>query len=557
MFFRASTSAFALALSLAAGPADGCQLHPVSADVECRLTAPRVVNDLEPFDVTVTYTNLGHPARNGVDFLDDHPVWVQPPQLSMGLGYTTENACNVLPDSGVLPTIEPSEPSTVFLDDPTSPSADGPTRHSVVYTITPQEPMNGRTLRITSCQSACITFLDGEAPPHPIADFEPPLLEIPAGGEAPLTLSVRRNGYPLDRPLRVVVRSENSLDPADLFPLDPPEAGGSGLLLEAGEDEQSFLLGCRAHFPCYAGMANDLHVEIHDEDVLLWSSLIDRQEAPGRIEISETPLGRYELVELLERSGDGSLQGCEDASLHLRLEARNPFTSPLENVTLTALLPPELELVSADAHHHDNPLDDVTPSAAELAAPASVRLADRELVVELERLAYRFETPGPATVFRDLLVVDLVLRPVLGGIQRTPELVFADLTVTGTSAGQVIEESFAGFSVPVTPGPAPGELSGTDDAPLLVEAGDVLTWADGTRSGATSARLYRGDLGALDGLLGSCLATDLLDARHVDPALPPPRRGWFYLVAGHSCLSEGPLGRNSLDAVRAPAESCP
>ncbi|MEM7244744.1 MAG: hypothetical protein AAF533_05340 [Acidobacteriota bacterium] len=534
----------------------------------CNLSTPTQLHAGESFEITISVVHLGSSDPTDSTIFDDQHYRIVPPLgLEHGLPLDQPGRCEVLSEGLVVVDFEPTFVDVV-LDDPSSPVGDHPSTAEATFTVTIEELPDWTTLRWPgSCggEVSCTHLFPAEEPLPPVPDaiIEDEVGMAPAGGSVPFRLLVRRNGYRPTHPLRVVVEPENPVEPQGLFPIEPAELRTTGAMLEAGADETVVDFECHPHFPCFTGMPNRFHVRVFDDELVVWDSREVRPTGIARAWVEEMPRARIELLELVETSGDGRVQACEDATLRVRLALRNGHRSALEDVSASLELPEELELIGSELHHHDNLLDDVTPTPAALAAEGLVRQEGRRLVVETSRVLPRFHAgPEPPAVFHDLLEVDLHFATESGGVQRSSELRFSDLTVRGTVEGVLVEESTSGFVLPVGPGtsPAPGEVSAPDHVPLRVGvagAPDLVTWDDGVESGATSYRLYRGTVSELSSAAGRCLAAGLLEPRFLDEQRPPPGVAWCYLVAGHACLQEGPVGNGSRGAARVVREDCP
>lgn len=98
----------------------------------------------------------------------------------------------------------------------------------------------------------------------------------------------------------------------------------------------------------------------------------------------------------------------------------------------------------------------------------------------------------------------------------------------------------------------------TTPEPLRVHASGRLTWEAALPLNSCWFNLYRRDLAGLRaGDHGACLVPDLRLGEAWDPFVPPAGGAWFYLVTGESDAGEGPLGPDSLGALRALTGACP
>jgi len=99
--------------------------------------------------------------------------------------------------------------------------------------------------------------------------------------------------------------------------------------------------------------------------------------------------------------------------------------------------------------------------------------------------------------------------------------------------------------------PPPGEVSEL----RLVDA-TTLDWLPETS--AEVYELYRNGLGTLPGTYGACLQPGVGGTTTTDPAAPPSKQGYFYLVTARNLLGEeGTKGTNSAGAPRPNPAPCP
>ena len=99
--------------------------------------------------------------------------------------------------------------------------------------------------------------------------------------------------------------------------------------------------------------------------------------------------------------------------------------------------------------------------------------------------------------------------------------------------------------------PAPGEVG-----LLRFLDAQTLVWAREPSAGDYD--LYRGVLVRPQIDFGTCLQAGIAGTTAIDPAMPPPLTGWFYLVTVRNDLrEEGTLGTTSAGAPRPNASPCP
>jgi hypothetical protein len=242
----------------------------------------------------------------------------------------------------------------------------------------------------------------------------------------PVQFTVRRNSYP--RPLIASVTPSNPYDPADLFGLFPAEVRLDFDGMRAAE--QTFLVGCGTHGPCFAGVNNRLSVALRD--AVTGARVLS---ATGfqmvDVVICETPMIRKNLVEQ-----DG-------ASLRYEIIARNPsLQDPLLDATITDSFPGQT-VVSVQGAIKDFPMDDalgfVTPLADRL-VPARVRTSGGTLRIDGFDVGLRDESN--IRTLPDVIVFDVRTLADEG-------LLCGDVTL---NAGASLE---AHYEVPVGPGLPP------------------------------------------------------------------------------------------------------
>ena len=486
-------------------PADACQKLPL---VECHVSAdPSVITGPTPVRVDFSVTNFPVSAPYPPPFLDDLNFDVSVAQRDNWFCSTGATG----PPAGPV-DIEPNSYS-VELDEAFSPFADEPVTDTRTITVTPSEPLGLFAIEVSACGDvdgvppcerqctvhACVTPLDHELQENkPYAEFVSPSNTGAAGSRVPFALRVRRNGYAPGTPLTVVVTPTNFSDPSDLFPISPPDLTSSGRVVTG--DEALIEFACDLPYPCFRGVANTYHVSIYDGPNVVWTSW---WFAPSLayVVVDDAPLARQELVAIDDGGGDGALTVGEEGTIHLRLYGRNPhFGDALLAARLETALPAGLTVASYDLHHHDNPLDRVDPTPAQLAATGTVDLS-AGFAVDTASIDARFQGDPPfppPEVFRDLYEVELLLATPLGGFPAPVELRFPGVTLSGTSAAGPVAATSDELVVLVAPGtdvrpnPVPN-LYAVKTAPG--SAGDVkLPWDDPpvdlTHGQATSFRLY-------------------------------------------------------------------
>ncbi|MEM7246488.1 MAG: thrombospondin type 3 repeat-containing protein [Acidobacteriota bacterium] len=410
----------------------------------------------------------------------------------------------------------------------------------------------------TTCLPAC-----REAPAQQRSEA---YLRVPsqcaqAGASLDYELVVQRTDAVGSTSLRARVIRENTSDPLDLFPIDPPELVTEGIVLPM-VDEAVVEFTCGLHGPCFAGMSNALHVVL--ENAVTGEEVFDSRdgipEGAGRATVDSAALASWELLAIEDAGGNGALESCEAGVVRLRVIARNPYLgSEITDVMLDIDIPAELALLGWELHHHDNPMDEHVSTPEELAASGTVVERPGGLEIAVDRIVSRFDTRPfePPLLFADMFEVDLVLETgVLGLGDATPELT---IRMTGTSLGMPKEAS-AVFTLPIGRAEArevspPGSLQ-----PLVLGPEGVLSWEDGGPSNADSFQLFRGSLvDLLDGGDEPCIEQAVNDPTAIDLEPPEDGLGWYYLVGGVNCHGRGALGHDSRGNARvaAPAWGCP
>ncbi len=98
----------------------------------------------------------------------------------------------------------------------------------------------------------------------------------------------------------------------------------------------------------------------------------------------------------------------------------------------------------------------------------------------------------------------------------------------------------------------PGEVEGLD------VLGDLQTLVWSFEPASDAYNLYSGSLSTLPGMYGGCAASRVGGTTTVDPSLPAPGDGLFYIVTGENRLrQEGTKGLTSVGAERANPAPCP
>jgi hypothetical protein len=107
----------------------------------------------------------------------------------------------------------------------------------------------------------------------------------------------------------------------------------------------------------------------------------------------------------------------------------------------------------------------------------------------------------------------------------------------------------AGFVTAYAP---PGEVTGL----LVLSDGETLTWSRDPAS--TAYNVYSGPLATLPGDYGPCAVSRVEEPTWVDPSLPDPGTGVFFLVTGSNSLrQEGTKGQASSGVERLNDSPCP
>ncbi|MEM7244992.1 MAG: hypothetical protein AAF533_06580 [Acidobacteriota bacterium] len=440
-----------------------CQNPPtVEGTITANVIAHQVFaqpGDLVP--ITVTATNFGDVFQDPPSYADGRFVFVDWTIRGVQLA-NPDDSCQAA-DAVDLGRVEFEEtlPALAVLDDAYSPFADEPTSLSwTAYLVVPEadgldairvevrahDGWGGTGSTDVTCIRVSSSPLEG-----PTASFESPVIGGASGTVVPFEILVERNDYPTERPLRLVVERENPTDPVDLFPIEPAQLAGEGILIDG--DSARIGMTCGLHFPCFVGMANRLHLRLMDGDGVVWESRVEQPDGSGEACVSEARLAHFELLEVDGGPPTGSLIPGRDNEIVVRGYLRNPTVgSRMEGGFLGFGLPEGVELVDYRFHHHDNPLDAVDPTPAELENRLA-ELLDRgdQVIVHVPWLEHRFVevTSGPP-IFLDLFEVDLRLRV-------SPEAIMAagdalDLPgpiARGVLGGSLRQQENEGVSIPV------------------------------------------------------------------------------------------------------------
>lgn len=531
-----------------------CDLIPAAA------TVPEGV----PFDVIFSMTNLWVDPTTGFpgQAMDD---------LDYSITVTVEKGFAQRPTgSGCLPTgelvpsmIEPAAALIVQLDDAWSPAAEEPTGLRQVFRITPSVAWPAYVITVTAVTlddtlrgctvSTCVAVMASGDPPLPTAEFVGPVMAGDGGALLPFDLLVHRNGYEPTHPLRVVVTPSNESDPIDIFPIDPPDLTDASRGMIVTQEDELVHFTCHCHFPCFVGASNVYEVSLIDT---VTTARVWNRTFVGKSLVDRAPLALVEKVEIIDANGDGVIEACEGAQVHVRLIGRHPFANaPMTDMHMDLPLPAGVTVANWSLHFHDNPMDLVDPLPAELVATGIVTPGPTNFIVDTSRVAHRYETiSSHPPVFKDMVEAELLLDIAPGALAAPGSLDFAGFTVSGVVTGIPRLETAPTVSIPIVPGPPPPEASSPSLQPLRIAPDkQTITW-DG--SSAALFNVYRGDIGALP-RYGDCVRASVSGSSVTD-ADPFPRDGaWFYLIAGTLCGSEGSLGSDSAGAERVPATRCP
>ncbi|MEM7248921.1 MAG: hypothetical protein AAF533_26550 [Acidobacteriota bacterium] len=349
-----------------------------------------------------------------------------------------------------------------------------------------------REIAWDSTSESCAIILEN-VPPFPTAHFEDQINAALAGDWVPMQLVVERNGYePVDE-LRVVVTRENPTDPIDLFPVEPAELIGDGSIVSA--ERSVFEMACGLHFPCFPGMANRLHATIYDGDFPVYLSEWTQPFGLGEACVLRAPLAYMDLLEVEGAVHGDSFTDCGDVEVELAAWARNPtIGGVLRDPELYMAFPEGTEILwVSEPHHHDNPLDDVTPTAGALLADADVVIDGRHLHVFGADVPDRFvDGVAAPEVFYDMLEFEVRVRFPQEMLAEIDELEFWGPWVLGYMGGRLRSDVGAIHRYPVIHGG--GGLAGDPTFPGTgrdpractdheVEPGDIRTGDGTSRSG--------------------------------------------------------------------------
>ncbi|MEM7244898.1 MAG: hypothetical protein AAF533_06110 [Acidobacteriota bacterium] len=417
-------------------------------------TVPNLVGNLlvnptrivpgETVEITLAVTNFGPAGAVPPAYQDDQPIDVHLELLLRHDPTDQDLPCIFLNPE---PLRYGERDWHVELDDAYSPHADEPVSWTETVTFripeTDAERLEVRMGAFGVLPHQHVFFarcleIEHEPTSSPHATFTTPLGMGPSGGSVPLEIHVDRNGYDPTRPLQLVVERENISNPLDLFPITPEP------LLEGGvtilEEQSTIELSCGLHFPCYVGMANNLHVKLLDEDTVVWESRLSRPDGLAEACVSASPLVQYELVSV-DGGPPAPLPSGVDTEVVVRAYARNPSVgATMHDLRLDLDLPAGVTLQEHWLHHHDNPLDRARPTRDELTAAAQLTENDGHLHVTASRLEHRFvDVAAGPPIFWDLLEADLTLR-ISGGLLRPGKrLVLPGFTLQAELGGRARE----------------------------------------------------------------------------------------------------------------------
>jgi hypothetical protein len=518
----------------------------------------------QPFDVIFSMTNLEVDPTSGFPMpaMDDLDFTIEV-RVSEAFLEPGRNTC-FSQGNPLSATSDPPTPLVIQLDDAWSPAADEPSSFRQVFRITPGSPASAYSITVSAvgtdglssraCSvTTCIETVDTGDAPHPWAEFVDPVKFGDGGEILPFDLLVHRNGYDPTHPLRVVVVPVNESDPIDIFPVSPADLTDFTRGQLVTQEDELVRFTCHCHFPCYVGAANAYLVRLIDSvtgEYLWWS------EHVGRALVDRAPLALVELVEITDASGNGTLEACEAAQVHVRLIGRNPFANAaMDDMRLDLPLPPGVTVASWSLHFHDNPMDAVLPLPADLVATGTVTPGPTNFIVDTSRVAWRYETVSShPPVFKDMFEAELLLDVAADALGAPGSLEFAGFQVSGIAATIPRSEIAPTLAIPIGPGPAPAEVSPLGQPPLLLRPDkQTLTW-DG--SAAALFNVYRGEIAALP-RYGDCIQPRVALPSFTDADPLPASGSVFYLVAGARCGAEGSLGSDSLGAARIPGSRCP
>ncbi|MEM7244993.1 MAG: hypothetical protein AAF533_06585 [Acidobacteriota bacterium] len=411
----------------------------------------------------MSVTNYGDPLAEPPIYLDDSPVQIGA-RVHFGLGVMLDTCERTSGDDLAL---ELGQDWLVQLDDAHSPYANGPVTWMTTFPVeVPEDLQAGRVLielrarnqltDVTCEDTACAqvretpTFL-----PH--AEFVSPIGQGVSGGSASFEIQVHRNDYDVNRPLQLVVESENPADPRDVFPVSPAALTDTGVSIVGPsariEMNSSFPI------PCSVGTENELHLKLMDGPVVVWDSRVTQPDGAGAACVGEAPLAHYELVSVND-GPPGPLVAHQDNEIVVRAYGRNPAVGmAMEDVALWIPRPDGVELLESWVHFHDNPLDEVDPSRDELTAHGAVIEQDDEwLRVRHDRIDHRFLTDvTDPPIFHDLFQADLRLRISARVLRSESELVLPGALFLGRQVGRVRHEVAGDLVIP------------TDDSGMVFE----------------------------------------------------------------------------------------
>ncbi|MEM7245426.1 MAG: hypothetical protein AAF533_08780 [Acidobacteriota bacterium] len=390
------------------------------------MISPTVVTPGGTVEVTMTVTNYGDPFDDPPYRVDDRFI-IMGSRVLLDRPPSESDICNPWGSTSTVRRALSLHSGywEATLDDAYSPDADDPVTWSETFSVEIPEDVDDRSilevgLEVHSvrggypfnCYAMECLQVEEEPSEVPHATFVDPVGMGASGASVPFVIEVERNGWAPERPLRLVVRRENTRDALDLFPIEPAELAEEGLVI-TGESARVEMT-CGLHFPCFVGMANRLHLELLDGDDVVWESRVGHPDGSGEACVADTTLAHLELLSVDGGSPTRALSPYRDHEIVVRGLLRNPAVGArMEEPSLSFSLPPGVEVLDHRLYHHDNPLDDVTPSEDALAIQGAMLVVEPSgrAVATAPWLEHRFvETTEAPPVFVDLFEVELRLH---------------------------------------------------------------------------------------------------------------------------------------------------
>ena len=315
----------------------------------------------------------------------------------------------------------------------------------------------GACLLVRPCASPALSL--------PTVSIDDATLTVDNGTPFLLRFRVDRNDFPLARtPLVATLDYENSADPLEVLGAIP-----QSFLVDfpGGADSQTLTIECRSHGACFAGIQNDLFLSLRANDGAALSSVgFPGKHRVASVVVDEVKLGTSDVASVADDDADGQLEIGEDATLKVRIHARNrSLYDTFEDVTIETTFLRGFRIVDVEVLLAEYLFDTVDPplSARQVSANISVSPARRGR----QRLVIDGFDIVPRDANTDIIedTVEAVVTVAADGSrtfrQCGPAEVTADGRVSGTYGTTVVSELLQPTTVFVSPRPPRGPSSAT------------------------------------------------------------------------------------------------